>query len=403
MKNVRNIGVRDPLPASPALPLFKGENVIVPLEKGDGASAASAGGHSRRLCILIVLLLLCSCSTQPKDMFTLTNANGIEVRAIPYGGIITSIRVPDRDGRFDDIVLGYDAADGYIQNNGPFMGAIIGRYGNRIAKGAFTLDGQTYKLATNNGPNHLHGGIKGFDKVVWQAEETRTADGPAIVFRYVSADGEEGYPGTLNVTVTYTLNDKNELIVDYSAKSDKATHVNLTQHSYFNLTGVQRDILDHELTIDADGYTPVDTTLIPTGRIDPVEATPFDFRKPAKIGLRINDDHEQLRNGKGYDHNFVLNRFGDGLVHAARVYEPSTGRVLDVSTTEPGMQFYSGNFLDGSITGKNKRAYQQRFGFCLETQHFPDSPNQPQFPSTIVRPGNEYRSRTVFKFSTQGR
>jgi len=336
--------------------------------------------------------------TRSKDMIILTNSQGMEVRAIPYGGIITSIRVPDRSGNFDDVVLGYDAPESYIKNNAPYMGAIIGRYGNRIAKGMFTLNGQTYVLATNNGPNHLHGGKRGFDKVTWQTEEFRNADGPGVIFKYTSPDGEEGYPGALQVSVTYTLADRNELIIDYTAAADKPTPVNLTQHSYFNLTGVTRDVLDHEVTINADRYTPVDVTMIPTGTLQPVEGTPFDFRNPASIGSRINEPDEQLRNAMGYDHNFVLNRFGDGLVHAAHVYEPSSGRVLDVSTTEPGLQFYTGNFLDSSITGKSGHVYQRRFAFCLETQHFPDSPNQPQFPSTIVCPGNEYRSRTIFAF-----
>jgi aldose 1-epimerase len=351
------------------------------------------------LLIWLAFVLVVACSAQPKDMIILKNSQGMEVRAIPYGGIITSIRVPDRNGRFDDVVLGYDTADAYVKNNGPYMGAVVGRYGNRIAKGTFTLDGQTYKLATNNGPNHLHGGKKGFDKVLWQPEEFHNAEGTGVIFRYTSADGEEGYPGKLSVRVTYTLTDRNELIVDYFATSDKPTPVNLTQHSYFNLTGATRDVLDHEVTINADRYTPVDATLIPKGSLDPVDGTPFDFRKPASIGSRINDDNEQLRTGNGYDHNFVLNRSAEGLVHAAHVYDPSTGRVLDVSTTEPGVQFYSANFLDGSITGKSGHAYQRRFAFCLETQHFPDSPNQPQFPSTILRPGSEYRSRTVFAFS----
>jgi aldose 1-epimerase len=241
----------------------------------------------------------------------------------------------------------------------------------------------------------LHGGNKGFDKVAWQAEEIPNG----VLFRYTSADAEEGYPGTLKAQVTYTLSDNNELIIDYVATTDKATPVNLTHHSYFNLNGINRDVLDHELTINADRYTPIDLTSIPTGEIAPVEGTPFDFRKPVRIGARIEQDNEQLRNGRGYDHNFVLNRQGEGLIHAANVYEPSSGRVLDVSTTEPGVQFYSGNFLDGSIAGKSGRVYQQRFGFCLETQHFPDSPNHPQFPSTILRPGVEYRSRTIYAFS----
>ena len=343
------------------------------------------------LLVAGLLAMALGCTKPGKDTFTLTNANGMEVRAISYGGIITSIRVPDRNGRFDDVVLGYETADAYVKNNSPFFGAIIGRYGNRIAKGSFALDGNTYTLAKNNGPNHLHGGIKGFDKVVWQAEEFKNNEGSGVIFRYTSADGEEGYPGTLTARVTYTLNDKNELIVDYFATSDKATPVNMTEHSYFNLAGVTGDVLGHELTIDADRYTPVDETLIPTGTLASVEGTPFDFRKPVPIGSRIAQDDEQLRRGRGYDHNFVINRRNDALVHAAHVYEPATGRVLDVSTTEPGMQFYTGNFLDGSITGKYGRVYRQRYGFCLETQHFPDSPNQAQFPSTILRPGAEYR------------
>jgi aldose 1-epimerase len=348
------------------------------------------------LFLLLAFELGC---THSGDVITLKNARGMEVRIVPYGGIVTSIRVPDRNGHFDDAVLGYYNTEDYIKNNGPYMGAIIGRYGNRIAKGMFTLDGQTYKLATNNGPNHLHGGNKGFDKIVWQAEELRSSEGAGVIFRYTSPDGEEGYPGTLKAQVTYTLTDRDELIVDYLATSDKATPVNLTHHSYFNLTGATRDVLEHELTINADRYTPIDPTSIPTGEIASVDGTPFDFRKPMTIGSRITQDDEQLRNGKGYDHSFALNRQGEGLVHAAHVYEPSTGRVLDVSTTEPGIQFYSGNFLDGSIKGKSERVYERRFGFCLETQHFPDSPNQPQFPSTILRPGTEYRSRTVYAFS----
>jgi aldose 1-epimerase len=348
---------------------------------------------------LLLFAALFGCAMPSKDVITMKNARGMEVRAIPYGAIVTSIRVPDRDGHFDDVVLGFDNSESYVTGNSPYMGAIVGRYGNRIAKGMFTLDGQAYTLATNNGPNHLHGGNKGFDKVVWQAEEFRDADRVGVIFRHTSPDGDEGYPGTLKVQVTYSLNDRNEFTVDYVATSDKATPVNLTQHSYFNLTGAARDVLAHEVTINADRYTPVNSTLIPTGSMASVEGTPFDFRQPMAIGARINLDDEQLRYGNGYDHNFVLNRQRDELVHAARVYEPSTGRVLDVSTTEPGVQFYTGNFLDGSIKGKSGRGYERRFGFCLETQHFPDSPNQPQFPSTIVRPGAEYRSRTVFAFS----
>ena len=332
------------------------------------------------------------------ELFTLTNAHGIEVRAITYGGIIVSLRVPDRNGRRDDVVLGYDSLEGYLRSS-PYFGAIVGRYGNRIAKGRFVLDGVTYRLATNNGPNHLHGGIKGFDKVVWQAEALRSDSGVGVRFGYVSQDGEEGYPGTLKASVRYLLTNRDELIVDYDATTDKATPVNLTQHSYFNLTGgARRDILDHQLWINADGYTVVDSTLIPTGAVDSVAGTPFDFRTPTAIGARIGQDHQQLRFGGGYDHNFVLRREGAGLAHAARVVEPTTGRTLDIYTTEPGIQFYSGNFLDGTLTGKGGQVYGRRFGFCLETQHYPDSPNHPEFPSTILRPGDQYRSRTVFAF-----
>lgn len=335
----------------------------------------------------------------PIEVFTLTNAHGIVVRAITYGGIIVSLHAPDRDGRLDDIVLGYDTVDGYVKDNSPYFGAIIGRFGNRIAKGTFTLDGQTYTLATNNGPNHLHGGLKGFDKVVWTGESASTDRGPSVTFSRTSPDGEEGYPGALTARVTYTLTDRDELIVDYHATTDKPTIVNLTQHSYFNLAGQgARDILAHELQIDADRYTPVDATLIPTGELAPVEGTPFDFRQPTAIGARIDADHPQIKAGLGYDHNFVLNRSGDGLEVAARVVEPTTGRTLEVATTEPGLQFYSGNFLDGSITGKADRVYRHRYGFCLETQHFPDSPNQPAFPPVVLRPGEEYRTQTVFTF-----
>jgi len=332
-------------------------------------------------------------------VFTLTNAQGLEARIMTYGGIVTSLRVPDRTGKLDDIALGYNSLDGYLKST-PYFGAIIGRYGNRIAKGRFTLAGKTYTLATNDGANHLHGGVKGFDKVVWKGESFKNADGAGVVLTYDSPDGDEGYPGALKAKVTYTLNDKNELVVDYLATTDKATPVNLTHHTYFNLAGEgKRDILDHQLMINADRYTPIDATSIPTGELASVEGTPFDFRTATAIGARIDQDNAQLKNGKGYDHNFVLTRQGDGLVRAARVVEPTTGRVLEVSTTEPGIQFYSGNFLDGSITGKSVQAYQRRSGFCLEPQHFPDSPNHSTFPSTALKPGEEYRSKTVFTFS----
>jgi aldose 1-epimerase len=328
------------------------------------------------------------------DVFTLTNRNGVQVRAITYGGIITSIRVPDRSGAFGDVVLGFDELASYLKGH-PFFGAIVGRYGNRIAKGQFTLDGRTYKLATNNGANHLHGGNVGFDKVVWAAQPS--AEGIGVVFTHTSPDGDEGYPGTLAVRVTYTLTDKNELTVDYRAATDKPTPVNLTQHSYFNLAG-SGDILSHELTIQADRYTPVDSTLIPTGELASVDGTPFDFRTPTAIGARIDQPHPQLKFGQGYDHNFVLN--GSGMRPVVRVTEPKSGRTLAVATTEPGLQFYTANYLDGTLTGKGGQVYNRRAAFCLETQHYPDSPNKPAFPSTIVKPGQEYSSRTVFTFAT---
>jgi aldose 1-epimerase len=330
------------------------------------------------------------------DVLTLRNANGVTIRAITYGGIITSIDVPDRAGRPGDIALGFDSLAGYLTAH-PFFGAIIGRYGNRIGAGTFTLDGAQYTLATNNGPNNLHGGEKGFDKQVWNAQAVPGRN--AIEFTRTSVNGEEGFPGNLSVRVTYELTDKNELIVDYFATTDKATPVNLTQHTYFNLAGEgSGDILGHQLTINADRYTPVGDTLIPTGELAPVQSTPFDFRQRTAIGARIDESHPQLKNGLGYDHNWVLNRSGDGLQLAARVVEPISGRTLEITTTEPGLQFYSGNFLDGTIKGKGGHVYGHRAGFCLETQHYPDSPNQPAFPSTILRPGQEYRSKTVFAF-----
>jgi aldose 1-epimerase len=336
-------------------------------------------------------------SGQHVDIFTLRNANGIEVKATNYGGIITSIVVPDRNGRPGDIVLGFDDLQSYVKDS-PYFGAVVGRYGNRIAKGRFTLDGHTYTLAVNNGPNHLHGGLKGFDKVIWNAEPLPGATG--LVLSRRSPDGEEGYPGNLDVRVTYRLTDDNRLVIDYHASTDKATPVNVTQHSYFNLAG-EGDVLGHELTIDADRYTPVDANLIPTGELAPVDGTPFDFRKSTAIGARIDQPNQQLKNAGGYDHNWVLNRKGTGLQLAARVVEPKTGRTLEVSTTQPGLQFYSGNFLDGTLKGKGGRVYQKHAGLCLETQHFPDSPNHPGFPSTIVRPGEQYDTQTVFRFGVQ--
>lgn len=335
------------------------------------------------------------------QLFTLTNSQGMEVKVTNYGAIITSIKVPDREGSLADVTLGYDDVADYINAvDKPYFGAVVGRYGNRIANGKFTIDGQEYTLATNNGPNSLHGGIIGFDKVVWDAEPTGDN---GVKLTYLAKDNEEGYPGNLTATVTYTLTEDNEIVVDYHATTDKATPVNLTQHAYFNLKGEgEGTILDHELMINADHYTPVDETLIPTGEIAPVAGTPFDFTEAKPIGRDIEQEHEQLKFGGGYDHNWVLNRpeGDDGLQLAATVYEPSSGRVLEVRTTEPGVQFYCGNFLTGVLKGKSGKPYVHRGGFCLETQHYPDSPNQPNFPNTILQPGETYESKTVFKFST---
>ncbi len=330
--------------------------------------------------------------------YTLTNTGGVTLTAISYGGIVTALRVPDRNGAMADVVLGYDDLAGYLTET-PYFGAIIGRYGNRIAKATFTLNGVKHTLAVNNGPNALHGGVQGFDKVNWTVAPFDSAQGVGLVLTYTSEDGEEGYPGALTATVTYTLTDDDQFAIDYRAITTKATPVNLTQHTYFNLAGDgSGPILDHLVTLDADHFTVIDSTLIPTGEQRLVANTPFDFSAPTTIGSRIGDKDEQLAFAGGYDHNFVLRRSGEGLSRAAHVVEPQSGRTLDVYTTEPGMQFYTGNFLDGTITGKQGRVYAHRTGFCLETQHFPDSPNQPTFPSTILRPGETYTSRTVYTF-----
>jgi aldose 1-epimerase len=329
-------------------------------------------------------------------VFTLTGTGGAVVRIMPFGATVLSLRVPDREGRLEDVVLGYDTLDGYLRGR-CFMGGVVGRYGNRIRGGRFALDGREVALETNDGPNHLHGGHHGFHHRLWTAEASTTEVGDELRLALTSADGDGGYPGTLEVTVSYTLTLANALIVAYEATTDRVTPVNLTQHSYFNLAGTG-SVLDHELTIDADRYTPVDETLIPTGELAPVDGTPFDFTRARRIGERIDAAHAQLRIGHGYDHNFVRRR--DGLGRIARVVEPRSGRVMDIVTAEPGLQFYSGNFLGGEPPGKGGRPYAPRDGLCLETQHFPDSPNQPEFPSTIVRPGQPYRSRTMFMFST---
>lgn len=327
------------------------------------------------------------------ELYTLTNANGLIAKLTNYGTIITELHVPDRQGNLGDIVLGFDNLGQYLQGH-PYFGATVGRFANRIAKGQFTLDGKTYNLAVNNGPNHLHGGRKGFDKVVWKAEPQA---GAAVRFTYTSPDGEEGYPGTLATTVIITLTDANELRIDYTATTDKPTPVNLTNHSYFNLAGAG-DVLSHEVMIAADHYTPPDAALIPTGEIRPVKGTPLDFTTPQNIGSRFAQLQTQP---VGYDNNFVLRSGGRGLELAARVCEPTTGRVMEVHTTQPGTQFYTGNFLNGSLTGKRGAVYHRHTALCLETQHFPDSVNHPNFPSVILRPGQTYRQTTVHKFAVQ--
>jgi aldose 1-epimerase len=332
----------------------------------------------------------------PVDLYTLTDGT-MEVRIMTYGGIVVSVRVPDRDGKPGDVVLGYDSVDKYIANS-PYFGALIGRYGNRIAHGKFVLDGVTYSLPKNDGDNSLHGGTRGFDKVVWSAQTIKNG----VELKYLSKDGDQGYPGNLQVTVRYTLA-SDALRIEYSATTDKDTVLNLTNHSYFNLAGEgSGDILRHRLRINASRFTPVDPSLIPTGELKPVAGTPFDFKTPHAIGERINDSDEQLRNGKGYDHNWVLDRKTEGeIVEAVAVEDPATGRTLRVSTTEPGLQFYSGNFLDGSLVGKSGRVYGHRSGFCLETQHFPDSPNHSNFPTTTLKPGQKYHSVTVLQFGKE--
>lgn len=336
-------------------------------------------------------------------LYTLTNANGLEAGIITYGGIIVSLKTPDRTGAMADIVLGFDTLDGYLKGH-PYFGAIVGRYGNRIANGQFVLDGKTYPLAKNNGPNALHGGLKGFDKAVWKARIVEAAGDRALELTHVSPDGDEGYPGKLSVTVTYTLTAHDELRIAYRATTDKPTVVNLTNHTYFNLAGpAGADILQHQVMLDADRFTPVSDTLIPTGELRPVQGTPFDFRTATAIGARINGTDEQLRFGKGYDHNFVLDHRSDPQHLAARVTDPSSGRVLEMRTSEPGVQFYTGNFLDGTLKGKGGKTYGQRAGFCLETQHYPDSPNQPKFPSAVLRPGARYDTTTVYRFTTDAK
>lgn len=339
-------------------------------------------------------------SGTPVSLFTLRTPSGFEARITNFGGIVTHLFTPDRDGNLGDVVLGHDTLAPYLgRAQSPYFGALIGRHANRVARGRFELDGQTYQLPVNNGPNSLHGGPGGFDQVVWQPE-AMDGDEPSLRLTYVSPDGEEGYPGSLTVAVTYTLTNANELRLHYRATTNAPTILNLTNHSYFNLTGsANRDILDHELTIHAEHVTPIDETLIPTGEFGPVDGTPFDFRSPRTIGERVNDDDEQLTFAGGYDHNFVLARGPRDLTHVAHLFDPSSGRAMDVLTTQPGVQFYSGNFLDGSIRGKGGQVYGHRWALCLETQHFPDTPNQPNFPSTTLRPGEVFESSTVYAFS----
>ena len=364
-----------------------------------GAGCATAPGTGGRMAEELYGRLS---GGEPVHIYTLRNRQGAEARICNYGGIVVSLKVPDRQDQMGNVVLGYDSLADYERSN-PYFGCLVGRYGNRIAHGRFTLDGQTYQLATNNGPNHLHGGIKGFDKVVWKARPFQGPQGPALELGYVSKDGEEGYPGRLDVTAVYTLTEDNALRLDFTARTDKPTICNLTHHSYFNLRGAGRSsILDHEVMIHADRFTPVDSGLIPTGELRPVQGTPFDFRAPMAIGARIGQKDEQLAFAKGYDHNWILNKSKAGeLSLAARVEEPVSGRIMEVWTTEPGLQFYVENFLGGPSVDKDGAPCQARIAFCMEPQHFPDSPNRPEFPSAVLRPGDTYKNTIIYKFTVK--
>lgn len=367
-----------------------------------------------RVTALVIALMMMTASMQsqmtkqsfgkvpdgtPVEIYTL-KSDSIEARIITYGGIVQSLKVPDRNGKMADVILGFGSIEGYAAGpkpNSPYFGALIGRYGNRIANGEFKLDGKTYHVPQNDGTNALHGGTKGFDKYIWKAKEIPHG----VELTHVSTDGDMGFPGTLTALVRYTVVGK-ELKIEYSATTDKATVLNLTNHAYFNLAGQGTgDILKNELKLNASHYTPVDDKLIPTGELASVEGTPFDFRKPTAVGARINDDNDQLKKGKGYDHNWVLDGGGGKVAEAAEVYEPTSGRVLQVLTDQPGVQFYTGNFLDGTLTGKEGKVYQQRYALCLETQHFPDSPNHPKFPSSELKAGGHFHSVTIFRFSTR--
>jgi len=333
--------------------------------------------------------------------YTLMNGSGIQAKIINYGAIVVSLLVPDRNSKLADIILGYDSLNGYINDNS-FQGAIVGRYGNRIAKGKFKLDGKEYQLTVNSGGNHLHGGTKGFYKALWEAESIESSTDPALKLTYVSKDGDEGYPGTVTMKVTYTLTKDNELKIDYEGTTDKTTILNPTHHSYFNLTGdPTKTILDHELMLVSESITPVNSDLITTGELTKVEGTPFDFRKPEKIGARIDNNDQQIKYGLGYDHNWVLNNYDKSVRQAATLYDPQSGRFMEVLTDQPGLQFYSGNFLDGSIKGKSGIMYKYRTALCLEAQHYPDSPNKPNFPSVVLKPGEKYKQTTIYKFSTK--
>ncbi|GEM46775.1 aldose epimerase family protein [Deinococcus cellulosilyticus] len=340
-------------------------------------------------------------SGEEVSLYTLRNASGLTAQISEFGAVLVSLRTPDRQGKFEDVVLGHHSLEPYLdRSTAQFFGATIGRFGNRIAGGQFDLEGRTYRLAQNNGPNSLHGGPKGFDQVLWSGSGFVDDRGVGVRLQHLSPDGEEGYPGNLQVTVTYTLTDLNELHIDYQASTDQTTILNLTNHSFFNLSGsAKTDILGHELTLYADQFTPTDSNLIPTGDLLSVQGTALDFRSPQTIGARIHMDDVHLRTAGGYDHNFVLRN--SGLRHAATLYEPVSGRVLETFTTEPGIQLYSGNFLDGTVTGKNGRRYEKHLGVCLETQHFPDSPNKPRFPSTVLRPGQAFHSKTIYAFKVR--